>query len=82
MTPKRTAILGVALLLLAVLAMAGGQLTIWAEMDAVDAAGPGGSGGSIFSAGGLTVQAGFGMFLAGVVLVAVGWARRNGVSKP
>lgn len=48
-----------------------GQMWLWQEMDAVDALGPAGSPGTLFSLGGIATIAGVAVALGGIVMMFV-----------
>lgn len=74
-TRKSLWIVGVTLLALGVVASAVGQASLWAEMDAIDAAGPAGPSGTLFGFGGITTIAGALLAAAGIVVLIVAVVR-------
>lgn len=68
-------ITGGALLVLGMVASAVGQVSLWGEMDAIDAAGPGGPAGTLFGFGGITAILGALLVVAGIVAVIIAATR-------
>lgn len=75
MTRKQIWIAGAALLALGVIATVMGQTWLWAEMDAVDAAGPGRPGGTLLGFGGITTIVGALLTVAGILVLIVAAVR-------
>ena len=72
---RRLWIAGCALLVVGVVASAVGQVSLWREMDAVDAAGPGGPAGTLLGFSGFTAILGAVLVVAGIVAVIVAVTR-------
>lgn len=74
---KNLWILGGVLLVLGAVVGVCGQVAIGAEMDAIDAAGPGGPAGTWLSFGGITTIVGLVLSAAGIIVLVVGIVRAS-----
>lgn len=74
-TSKSQWIAGGVLLVLGAVAAVIGQVAIGSEMDAIDAAGPGGPAGTWLSFGGITTIVGLLLSAAGIIVLVVGIVR-------